>query len=88
VCGNWELTFKSLNVLDAENPTEMGKNDDGSAGGTTNSMEPLQGHKAKFTTQEVNLQNRMIIMGLTFKYFQPAIRLINKENRPFQHRVS
>jgi len=46
VCGNWELTFKSLNVLDAENPTEMGKNDDGSAGGTTNSMEPLQGHKA------------------------------------------
>ena len=57
VCRNWELTFKSLNVLDAENPTEMGKNDDGSAGGTTNSMEPLQGHKAKFTTQEVNLQN-------------------------------
>jgi hypothetical protein len=38
----WEPTFRSLNVLDAENPTEMGKNDDGSAGGTTNSMEPLQ----------------------------------------------
>jgi hypothetical protein len=37
-----EPTFRSLKVLDAENPTEMGKNDDGSAGGTTNSMEPLQ----------------------------------------------
>ena len=59
VCQNWELTFKSLKVLDAENPTEMGKNDDGSAGGTTNSMEPLQrAQKAKVKTQEVNLQNR------------------------------
>ena len=38
----WEPTFRSLKVLDAENPIEMGKNDDGSAGGTTNSMEPLQ----------------------------------------------
>jgi hypothetical protein len=47
----WELTFRSLKVLDAENPTEMGKNDDGSAGGTTNSMEPLQTvHKVMVTS--------------------------------------
>jgi hypothetical protein len=35
-------TLRSLKVLDAENPTDMGKNDDESAGGTTNSIEPLQ----------------------------------------------
>jgi len=37
-----EPTFKSLKVLDAENPTEMGKNVDGSAAGTANSIEPLE----------------------------------------------
>jgi hypothetical protein len=58
VCGNWEPTFKSLKVLDAENPTEMGKNDDGSAGGTTNSMEPLQKvQKATVKTQEATKYN-------------------------------
>jgi len=35
------VTFKSLKVLDAEKPTEMGKNDDGSVAGTANSIEPL-----------------------------------------------
>lgn len=60
---NKEPTFKSLKVLDAENPIEMGKNDDGSAGGTTNSMEPLQrAHKTIVKKHEVNLQNRIIIM--------------------------
>lgn len=65
-CGSTEPTFKSLNVPDAENPTEMGKNDDGSAAGTTNSMEPLQrAHKVK--TQELDLQNRMVIMILNIQ---------------------
>lgn len=35
-------TFRSLNVLAAENCTEMGKNAEESAGGTVNSIEPLQ----------------------------------------------
>ena len=35
-------TFMSLNVLVAEKRTEMGKNADVSAGGTTNSIEPLK----------------------------------------------
>lgn len=34
-------TFKSLNVLVAEKRTEIGKNTDESAGGTTNSIDPL-----------------------------------------------
>lgn len=34
-------TFRSLNVLVAEKRTEMGKNTDESAGGTTNSIDPL-----------------------------------------------
>lgn len=34
-------TFRSLNVLVAENCTEIGKNAEGSAGGTTNSIDPL-----------------------------------------------
>jgi hypothetical protein len=38
-------TFKLLNVFNAENPTEIGKNVDGSAAGTENSMEPLQMEK-------------------------------------------
>jgi hypothetical protein len=53
----WEPTFRSLKVLDAENPTEMGKNDDGSAGGTTNSMEPLQTAQMEI----VNLQDWMTV---------------------------
>jgi hypothetical protein len=36
-----EQTFRSLNVLVAENRTEIGKNIDESVGGTTNSMDPL-----------------------------------------------
>lgn len=36
------VTFKSLNVFDAENPTDIGKNVDGSAAGTVNSKEPLR----------------------------------------------
>jgi hypothetical protein len=35
-------TFKSLKVLDAANPIDMGKNVDGSAGGTINSIDPLR----------------------------------------------
>lgn len=44
-------TFKSLKVLDAVKSTEMGKNVDGSAAGTMNSMEPLKmmGHQALTT---------------------------------------
>ena len=34
-------TFTSLKVFAAVNLTAMGKNADGSAGGTTNSMDPL-----------------------------------------------
>jgi len=40
--GRTAVTFKLLNVFNAENPTEIGKNVDGSAAGTENSMEPLR----------------------------------------------
>lgn len=36
-----EQTLRSLNVLVAKNCTDMGKNTDESAGGTTNSIDPL-----------------------------------------------
>jgi hypothetical protein len=57
-------TFKSLNVLDAENPIDMGKNVDGSAGGTTNSMEPLQirGKRVNNGGQKTQIEVQNIII--------------------------
>lgn len=60
-------TFKSLNVLDAENPIDMGKNVDGSAGGTTNSMEPLQtGEKIRVRATGKKKQNKTWLYELVF----------------------
>lgn len=81
-------TFRSLNVLVAEKRTEMGKNTDESAGGTTNSIDPLPTVPQKYKiTITINTSIWCICNNPkeSTGNYRPAVRVINKKNRPFQY---
>ena len=74
-------------MLVAENRTEMGKNDDESAGGTTNSIDPLSKNikwhiirnPKTFHISNIGYESDKNTLNI----FLPAVRVINEKNGPF-----
>lgn len=83
----WEVegaiqTFRSLNVFAAVNRTEIGKKTEESAGGTTNSIDPLPMFLTCVSTTDHHMEHKIE----SDKYYtidKPAIGVINEKYRPF-----
>lgn len=72
-------------MLEAANLIEMGKNADESAGGTTNSMEPLPIKMPKYyMDSKCQKKNKDADIKLFILLYLPAVGMINKKNRPLQ----
>ena len=84
-------TFRSLNVFAAVNRTDMGKKTDESAGGTTNSIDPLPMFKwwkqNTLSTTDYDIQHK-IESKRNFTIDEPAIWVINEKYGPLQDRIS
>jgi hypothetical protein len=77
-------------VLVAENRTEMGKKDEESAGGTTNSIDPLSKNIKWHIIRNPKTRSIFHISNIgsesdknTPNIFLPAVRVINEKNGPF-----
>jgi hypothetical protein len=66
-------------VLDAEKPTEMGKNVDGSDAGTANSIEPLETNGQEVLATALRTLHETKNSEIALHHI-PAVGLVNKNN--------
>jgi len=66
-------------VLDAEKPTEMGKNDDGSVAGTANSIEPLEMKGQQVLATALGTMHETNNSEIELRHV-PVVGLVNKND--------